>query len=342
MNAVDPVNTTNAADAASTVFADVAQNTPDWHDWRRFQCTASDAPIVMNAAPDYWETRTWNELRERRHAEAMGEPVDPAKIFLERAHGAGHALEPVARDWFSAETGARLAPACASRVVAGVPLAASFDAVDPALRLHAEVKTAAGPKSRINRLVADPAAFDDPVFDYVRWQLVHHHAVLDDAADWRFHVVVAGLDADGKRVFGAVPVDAAELAERTAELVERWRRFLDGEDQERLDAAWRDAARDWLAADDDAKAAKKRLDDAKRRLVALAQADDDPLHLQQGFGVKLSTYARTDVRWKDVAANFGLDEAEIRDKAGKTTTVTTVKRSERTAAAPKADGAASG
>ncbi len=224
MNAVDAMAATNTAAAEPTVFADVAQNTPDWHDWRRFQCTASDAPIVMNAAPDYWETRTWNELRERRHAEAMGEPVDPAKIFLERAHGAGHALEPFARDWFSAETGARLAPACASRVVAGVPLAASFDAVDPALRLHAEVKTAAGPKSRINRLVDDPAAFDDPVFDYVRWQLVHHHAVLDDAADWHFHVVVAGLDAGGKRVFGAVPVDAAELAERTAELVERWRR----------------------------------------------------------------------------------------------------------------------
>ena len=318
-------------DAQATVFAPIAQNTPDWYDWRRFNCNASDAPIIMNAAPVYWETRTWDDLRERKHAEDMGEPVAPSKIFLERAHGAGHALEPRARDWFADAVGVDPAPACASRVLADVPLAASFDALDTGRRVHAEIKTAVSPKSRINRLLADPGAFADPAFDYVRWQLVHHYAVLDDAADWRFHVVVAGLDAAGERTFGAVAVDGAVLAEHTAALLERWRRFLDGDDQERLDADWRTAAEDWLRADDDVKAAQKRLHEAKARLVALAAADDDPLHLQQGYGVKLTTYQRTDVRWKDVAANFDLDPAEIKERAGRTTTVTTVKRSEHTA-----------
>ena len=317
--------------AEATVFARIDQNTPDWFDWRRFNCNASDAPIIMNAAPVYWETRTWDALRERKHAEDMGEPVAPSKIFLERAQGAGHALEPRARAWFADHAGVDLAPACASRVLADVPLAASFDALDGDRRVHAEIKTATSPKSRINRLLAEPDAFADPVFDYVRWQLVHHYAVLDDAADWRFHVVVAGLDAAGERTFGAVPVDGATLAAQTGALLDRWRRFLDGDDQERLDTDWRSAAEDWLRADDDVKAAQKRLAEAKGRLVALADADDDPLHLQQGYGVKLSTYDRTDVRWKDVAANFGLDPGEIRERAGRTTTVTTVKRSEHTA-----------
>ena len=319
--------------ADNTVFVDIEQNTPPWYDWRRFKCSASDAPILMNAAPSYWETRTWAELRARLHAEAAGEPVPAPKIFLDRAYGAGHAAEEAARAWFNDRQGIRATPRCASRDVdGGIVLAASFDAIETAYRVHAEIKTATSPKSKINNLVGDPAALQDDAFAYVRWQLVHHAAVLaDDAANYGFHVVVAGVSPAGKRVHGAVAVDPCTLLDDVPPLVDRWTRFLAGHDQERLDDAWREAAGEWLAADDAVKAAQKRQREAKARLLALVAADDDPLHLQQGHGVRVSTYERTDVRWKDVAAHYGLSEDDIRDAAGKTSTVTTVKRSDNTA-----------
>ena len=40
----------------------IEQNTPEWLDWRKGKATASQAAIIMGAAPNYWKVRTWEDL----------------------------------------------------------------------------------------------------------------------------------------------------------------------------------------------------------------------------------------------------------------------------------------
>lgn len=43
---------------------DYEQGSAEWHQWRKRVLTASNAPIIMGAAPPYWSRRTWDDLAD--------------------------------------------------------------------------------------------------------------------------------------------------------------------------------------------------------------------------------------------------------------------------------------
>ena len=85
------------------VFVPLEQNSDQWQEWRASVRSASDAPVIMGAAPSYWQKRTWDDLRNP--------PEREVSEFTRRLWDMGHRREA----WYREAHGLPIEPACVQR-----------------------------------------------------------------------------------------------------------------------------------------------------------------------------------------------------------------------------------
>lgn len=259
---------------------DLEQGTDEWRAWRRDRCTASEAPVIMDAAPSWYGIRTWEELR----LEKAGLGLPPSE-WTERAWAHGRESEPLAR----AECYPSARPAVVESV--GDPrFAASLDGLGGMFGEHwVEIKCPlSGHGSTLFRALREDIPTIHLTHPYVWWQLVHQAAVTGLATC----VLLVWL---GPREHAELVLDGDVLREDWPALRAEWERFLEGGPQWPVTAAWSDAARDYADAHAAHAAAKQRLADAR----AVLESEGDG----RGHGVIVTTSERPGtVDWKRAAA----------------------------------------
>lgn len=278
---------------------DLVQGTPEWHAWRAGLAMASEAAVIMDAAPTWAPVKTWSDLR----AAKVGLEASRSD-FLDKAAERGKDEEEKAR--FIVCPTHRPVCATAPRGVYG----ASLDGWDADMRSWVEIKCPMkGVDSTAFKLAAADHASTDlrsRIQEHVWFQLVHQaHVVGKKNADHAILIIWGGfvedIEAEGVSespyIDMVVPIDV--LLEDWPMLEERWKSFLAGEAPGRHDAPWELAARQWLDAEARLKEAKADQDAARKALVELS-ADGDG---SKGAGVKVTESTRQgNVDWPKYAA----------------------------------------
>ena len=266
-------------------FVDLKQGSDEWLEWRKGKRTASQACVIMNACPAYYEIKTWDDLR--LHEAGLGnEPSEWTKKAWE--HGGGKEAE--ARERFFRD----FEPACFENG----DYAASLDGHKEGFFL--EVKC---PVSGIRSTMLKDA-LEDKIQSHVWWQMVHQFMVLDGDVDAAYLLVYVS-DSEGEHA--TVRVSGNELAEGVAELREQWEMYSAGYAQGNHGTAWDAAASGWLLAksqsDEVAEAVKEKaaiLKKAKDNLVKMAEGET-----VEGAGVKVQTINRKGtIDWKKVSEDI--------------------------------------
>ena len=276
---------------------DIEPGTPEWLEWRKGVCSASDAAIIMGCPPAYWSAQTWDDLR-RVKAGLGDEPDEHAK----KAFKHGHQKEIECRDHLAPLA----APICAQDDTG--TFAASLDGYgrsgyDPAAGTHGwiEIKSPiSGLKSKLLQQIRDDecAPANERVPDYVWWQIVHQAAVINDPS--KICQLIIWLD---KEDFTIVDIPAYELLRDWPILESEWQRFILGDEQGRSDQEWRDCANTWRQAKEDVLHAETNLGKAKNALIDLG--------IDQGCGVKVDEIVRQgSVDWKQVAMDLFMRQSD--------------------------------
>ncbi len=263
----------------------LVQGTPEWHEHRRQHRNASETPAVLGLSPWLTPYQLW-QIKTGRAAQPA---VTPAM-----AHGTK--LEPLARDAYERETGHVMEPL----VLVEGEYSASLDGITLDGRLMLEIKC---PKAKDSKLLIEARAGRVPV--HVYWQM-------------QTQLLVSGAELAHLYVFdGSSGILLEQRPEAAAwdALRQDWDRFAElvRTDQPpalterdtviRSDAAWLDAAREYIAAKQRADDAAEVLDDLKQRLLKLARHSSE-----QGGGVSVSRYWRTGtVDYKKVPQLAGVD-----------------------------------
>lgn len=297
----------------ATEIVGLVQNSPEWYEWRQGKASASNAAVIMDACPDWMETRTWEDLR----LIDAGFDADFDRHALARFEH-GHALEDQARQ----HVVPYMRPVCLE--LRGTPFAASIDAYDEMTSYWAEIKCPqTGTRSKLWQIVNSPGTTElEDLPEYIQWQLVHQYGVIDDpAANCRLIVFI-----DHDHCEEVEFVCGSEWAEKWKELRAEWDRYLAGEAQHRTDAEWAAAVARFKAAKQAESAAKKAVEDARADLIRLA-ADGTG---SKGLGVAVIKFPkRGNVQWKKVinavAPDAVYDEDDYRQKTTEVTQVREVK-----------------
>ena len=248
----------------------VEANTPEWHEWRATVRTASQAPVIMGAAPSYWQTRTWDQLRN----EPVGERPAPDE-FTQALYDRGHRME---QQWLKAHV-LRPRPVCLQRG----PFSASLDGhIDDPLGFQWwEIKTVRNARSKLwqNRCTE---AHKVPA--HVWWQLVHQaHVVGDPSAICLLVVVLSETE------WYQLRVNASLLLDYWHTLEEQWEQYAAGGQPGLADDAWLTAAGDYLAAKEAADSAAETLKQARATVLGLAAEQDGKA---VGGGIQVITSSR--------------------------------------------------
>ena len=240
---------------------DLEQGTGEWLAWRQDRHTASQAPVIMDACPSYYNVRSWADLR----IEKVGLGAEPdERTKAAWAHGAK--LEDEARDLvFPA-----FQPLCieydAVRLLSRsedftdtektIFYGGSYDGVRVHLTDEGRIKTVdwceikcpvSGRKSKMLSAARDnrDGFTKDRVLPHTWWQLVHQALVLGPVAgDCYLGIYLPDDDCE------IVRIPAEELLRDAVDLDLEWQRFNRGEEQFSTDLAWDKAARAWIAAKD--------------------------------------------------------------------------------------------
>lgn len=244
---------------------ELEQGTEEWLAWRRSRFMASEAPIIMGAAPDWMADNTWTHLRELK-AGFTTMFSDFAQMMLDK----GHAKEEVVRDrWNEAvPPDDQIRPVCIEDDN-GV-YAASLDGLSADGRSWHEIKTTVhGRKSAIYKAVK--ATSRPP--EYVQWQMCHQGFVLGDP-DATVHLWVY-VD-DKECLHEEYPVKEIFEWCDISMLTGEWMRFDNGEPQNPLieTPEWVEAEKKWRSSKRVVDEATESLDEAKQKLVKLALADN--------------------------------------------------------------------
>nr|WP_237143861.1 YqaJ viral recombinase family protein [Pseudomonas fluorescens] len=100
-------------------IVDIAQRTPDWHEWRREGISATSCAVIMGENPDKTPLELWKELV------GIVEPADLSVIPQVRR---GVKFEPLALQAFEDKYGKMALPFCAESTAYPF-IRASFDGV---------------------------------------------------------------------------------------------------------------------------------------------------------------------------------------------------------------------
>ncbi len=244
----------------------------EWLDWRETVRSASEAPIIMGAAPAYWERNSWADLRNPK-------PQEPSD-YTREIWAYGHRREEEYRR-------AHHPHLMAVNLQRG-DYGASLDIADLDHPFDGpiwwEVKSPVKATSKIWAVAADAPTPDDirAGLAHVWWQLVHQAYVVGGG---RCYLVVTDPRGDGQIV---LPIPVTALMADWPILRAEWEAFGEGLEPGIRDEAWEMAARDYLAADGLYKEAVDGRKQSRSRLLSLAQEHSDP----RGGGVMVITSRR--------------------------------------------------
>ena len=282
---------------------DLEQGTDAWLEWRASRWMASEAAIIMDACPNWFAAKTWDDLRLQKAG--LWENDERA----EKAFAHGHKMEPVARA-FLAKHGIVGQPACGEN--SAVPrLAASFDMLSD--DFWVEIKC---PMSKRSKLLDVYAWKDLPA--YYQWQMIHQYATIGKnpmvgyfcayindttyrLCKWHFPSVLET---------SSPPIPAIE------DLLEGWERFEAGESQDNTDPEWAKWAGVYRQHAQNMKAEKAHLDDAKEALLRLAGGK-----ASKGSGVSVSPVTRAGTVDAKAMQEAGIDVDSFRKPAVESWTV---------------------
>ena len=272
---------------------DLEQGSADWLAWRRSRCMASEAPVIMGAAPDWWPVRTWEDLRD----EKAGLRAERSE-WLEKAAERGHNVEEAVREWAGHNLGEGV---FVPRVVMDDSgrYGASLDGLAGDTWL--EIKTPAhGRNSKLWKAVESIS----PLPDAVWWQLVHQAMVLDNTAVV-CHLLVAGGGSEPLETGDIARWDllAADMGRHFDRLRAEWERFLAGEPQHQEGPEWKRLAEDWRDAKQLADDANARLKDIRTEMIALLGDRQEA----QANGVKVQrVLSKGRADWKKAASYYSM------------------------------------
>ena len=246
-----PVSFGKALLMARRQIVDVVPNTSEWYEWRASVRTASQAPVIMGAAPSYWEVRTWDQLRNL----PVGERPAPVRVCAS-LYDRGHRME---QEWMAAHV-LRPHPVCLQRDNYSASLDGHIE--DPLGFQWWEIKTVRNRRSQMWAQKPSDASEVRERFPHVWWQLVHQAHVVGDLSAICLLVVV--LD---ETVWHQVRVPVDKLLADWPALEEQWDVFAAGGQPGLQDEAWLDAALSYLEADKSLKAADLRKKLARKQLL---------------------------------------------------------------------------
>ena len=255
----------------------LADDQEAWLKWRDGLKQASNAPIVMQVTPSYWETRTWQELRTPR--DERPEPSEETKRIWEE----GHRRE---RIWHQAHAQHLPSQVCVERDGYGATLDVA-DLDNPFGAVWWEVKSPTSRRSKIWTAMKDPSPKQvRTLLPYVWWQLVHQAHVVGDLLGVCYLVVTRPGGPGSRRV----AIQAEMLLDDWPTLHEQWQLFESGGMPGQADDAWIRTASAYRNADSEYKAWEERRKRARVALLSLAaEHPDDKV---RGGGVTVSTVRR--------------------------------------------------
>ena len=266
----------------------LVQGSDEWHEWRRTLRMASEAPIIMDAAPKYWDTRTWEQLREKHAGLA-----DPADAKTEALYAMGHAGETTGRLHAEKEFSTPYPAACYVRGDYGASVDGAQDANgDPFAPEWLEIKTCRSESSPTWRAGID----EKRIPMHIWWQMVHQAHVLDPTGDCALVTVCGGAVAIAR-----VPVD--DLLASWPALMRAWQSFARGDEQHIPPPGWRNAEAEWISARDMLALAKQ--EEARTREKLIAMAGQQPT--VESDRVKLTRIeSEGRVNWRKLAGDLAL------------------------------------
>lgn len=265
---------------------DLAQNTPEWLDFRRDKIGASDAPVIMGDSP--WATPL------KRWQEKLGLCAPKEQTFAMRR---GLESEGYARDAFAVHTDIVISPKVL--VHPEIPwMIASMDGVSLCGTVGVEIKT----PGRDDHATAKERRVPKKYYA----QLQHQHEV------GRFKkLYYASLGKDGDFVYFEVPRDdvyIADLLEKEKKFYECLSNFeqpalCNSDYSLHLDDEFKAAACGWVAANDALKKAKALENDYRKKLIDLCAGAN-----ARCGDVVISSYPRRGaVDYSAVPELFGVD-----------------------------------
>ncbi len=271
----------------TSVFVDLKQGSPEWHEWRRGVLGASDAGTILGVNPFKTARHLWDEKV------GLAEP-EPENEAMRR----GTRLEPLARSAFEVETGYDMPPACC--YAKEYPfIGASLDGFRCASedRGHAwelgfilEIKCGASIYAKM--------AARKPIPDYYQAQIQQQLMVAgaEMCYFWAFDPELGGI-------LRHVTPDVDLQAKLLDALVKFWesvqsRIAPDEAEQVRADKSWLDAAMEYHIASDCLEGARINKQEAEAALIALATHDRT-----RGGGLLLTRGKprRPSIKWESAA-----------------------------------------
>lgn len=282
----------------------LVQGSPEWHDFRRAHKMASETGAIFGCDP-------YKDAHEVSIYKLEG-TQKAASPFLQKAADRGHRLEPVARKLVEKKYGEIFKPA----VVEGEDLlAASLDGM--ATDMQGEITIITEIKCPIKGFEGSRAVGVPEGILEERDTLQVQHQLLVSGASM---CVFAIYDEEKNDI---ITTEISPDAHVQANIVNAWSDFwTESIDKgvpvperhsysEREDSVWMDAAKEYLLANIDKKAAETKLAKAKKRLIALADGEEIT-----GAGVKLTNaYRNGSVDYKKIPELKGVDLNAFR-KAG--------------------------
>ena len=153
-------------------ITDLVQGTPEWLEWRSGFAMASEAPVIMGAAPSWASVKTWADLRATKAG------LERSKSeWLEQAAERGKAEEAKARFMMFPEH----EPVCV--VHDDGVYAASLDGYrEENGGSIVEIKCPQyGLKSKMYEQARNPGIYVERIPDHVWWQMVHQAYVVGES-----------------------------------------------------------------------------------------------------------------------------------------------------------------
>ena len=282
-------------------IVNVEQGTAPWHAWRADKWMASEASIVMGVAPSSYEVKSWIGLMLSKGG-LGNDPTEWSERMLEFGHE--HEAAALARVNASDRYDVPFAPVCGETEQPGRAFAASFDGylqMGPArVPEWVEIKC---PTSRAKW--HHNLRYWGDIPEHHRTQMLAQFATLDvDEAVG--HFVVGGPNGGAwiTHLFRR-----SECEDAIEELASEWRRFWSGETQHTIPTGWPGAVRRYQAAHAAQVKAKVRMDEARARLLELADGRE-----VYGFGASIKKQVTKGRLSETLMKADGIDANKYRGK----------------------------
>ncbi|MCY3980512.1 MAG: YqaJ viral recombinase family protein [Alphaproteobacteria bacterium] len=246
------------------------QGSDAWKLWRSTRRMASEAAVIMGAAPKWMAVNSWEQLRLAKAGLADYSERDEAMF----RHG--HEREAQARAALEAELCRKGAPACVESDCGRY--GASLDWLDKYRTVFAEIKC---PTSQAKWHHGIESWDDIPA--HYQWQMMHQ-SMVTGIDDWIFFV----WSPNAQTLIRCNTGFDINFYANKLKIARQWERFDLGLDQGRNDNEWIWWADEWGQRKAVADEAAKSLKEARDKLVELAGGEE-----AEGMGVRVGKAKRT-------------------------------------------------